>query len=305
MSDKNLMLGALYTTLASLAVVLMAAIAKWASHGFSSEFLIVVRWIAGLTIFLLVYFVSGQRAGLKTTRPFMQSVAALFWAGAVFSYYLSLRYIPMMDATLLLNTASLFAPVISRVLAGTKEVRMVWVGTGVSFLGVVVVLRPDAGIVNPMALAALGAGLLMALRIYFNRQLAETDPKERTTFYSLAVGLALCLTLWTLTGAHVGDWQGHLFSPTEELRPWLVDSVMMASVVALGLLSMLQAYFTAFGLQYASVGRISPFRYTAVIFAAILDWTLWGHAPSAAGIAGLGLIVLGGVVVLTAKDSGA
>ena len=89
----------------------------------------------------------------------------------------------------------------------------------------------------------------------------------------------------------------------EELSPWLVRDVFMASVVALGVLSMLQAYFTAFGLQYASVGQIGPFRYTAVIFAAILDWVLWGQAPSAEGIVGIGLIVLGGVLVLKAKES--
>ena len=120
MSDKNLMLGALYTTIASLAVVLMAAVVKWASHGFSTEFLMLVRWVAGLAIFLLIFFISRQGAELKTLRPFTQAAVALSWTGAIFSYYLSLRYIPMLDATLLLNTASLFAPVIARVLAGTK-----------------------------------------------------------------------------------------------------------------------------------------------------------------------------------------
>lgn len=305
MSDRNLMLGAFYTTLASLAVVLMAAIVKWASHGFSTEFLMVVRWFAGLALFLMIYLISRRGAGLKTTRPFMQAAVALFWTGAIFSYYLSLRHIPMLDATLLLNTASLFAPLIARVLAGTKELRMVWVGTGVGFLGVVVVLRPDAGIFNPMALAALASGVLMALRIYFSRELSETDPKERTTFYSLAVGLLVCVVVWTLTGAHVGTWQEHLFTPAEDLQPWLVDGVLTASVVVLGLLSMLQAYFTAFGLQHASVGQIGPFRYTAVIFAAVFDWAVWGQAPTITGFVGLGLIVLGGVLILKAKESSA
>ncbi|MCF8033985.1 MAG: EamA family transporter [Desulfarculaceae bacterium] len=64
---------------------------------------------------------------------------------------------------------------------------------------------------------------------------------------------------------------------------------------------MLQAYFTAHGLQYASVGQIGPFRYTAVIFAALLDLLMWGVAPSLAGALGLGIIVAGAVVVLGAR----
>lgn len=305
MSSKNLMLGALYTILASLAVVLMAVIVKWASHGFSTEFLMVIRWVAGLTIFLLIYSAMHQRTSIKTGRPLMQAGAAVCWTAAIFSYYLSLRYIPMMDATLLLNTASLFAPLIARLLDGKKEGRLVWVGTGVGFLGVLVVLKPGAAIFSPMAFVALASGFLMALRLYFNRELGKTDPKDRTTFYSLSVGLILCLVVWAVTGVQIGNWYGHLFSPVEELHPWMIDGVLWASVIALGLLSMLQAYFSAFGLQYASVGRVAPFRYSAVIFAAILDWALWGQAPSAAAVVGLGLIVLSGVVVLNAKESGA
>jgi drug/metabolite transporter (DMT)-like permease len=302
MSDKNLIFGAFYTTLASLAVVLMATIVKWVSYSYSTEFLMVVRWFSGLAIFLVIYRITQVDIGLKTTRPFMQAAVALCWTGAIFCYYLSLRYIPMLDATLLLNTASLFASIIARVLARAREKGMVWVGTGVGFLGVIVALRPDTGIFNPMALVALASGLLMAFRIYFNRVLSETDPRERTTFYSLAIGVLVCALIWLFAGAHIGTWQKHLFTPAEALRPMLVDSVLTAAVVALGLLSMLQAYCTAFGLQYASVGQIAPFRYTAVIFAAIFDGAVWGQVPTITGFVGLGLIMLGGVITLRAKN---
>ncbi|WP_323845345.1 DMT family transporter [Microbulbifer magnicolonia] len=300
MPATQLLRGAIYTSLSMATVVIMAAIVKWASHGFSTELLMVVRWGSGLATFLLIYQLSANRVGLRTCHPIKQVATALFWTGAVFCYYLSLRYIPMLDATLLLNTASLFAPLIARTLGGKKEPPMVWVGIAIGFLGVLVVLRPDAAIFNPMAAVALLSGLLLALRMYFISQLNESAPKQRTTFYSLLVGLLACLLVWLLTGTHIANWQAHLFTPREMLRPWLIDSVMLAAVVALGTMAMLQSYFLTLGLHYASVARVAPFRYTAVILAALLDWIIWGQVPGLHACVGFAIIILGGLLVLRA-----
>ena len=48
-----------------------------------------------------------------------------------------------------------------------------------------------------------------------------------------------------------------------------VDSSLTTALVIFGVLSMLLPWLTALGLNYASVGQIAPFRYTAVIFAGL------------------------------------
>lgn len=280
------------------AVALMVAVVKWASHGFSSEFLMVVRWSAGLAVFVAFHAIC-KGASLRTARWRAQAIAAICWTVSIFLYYLSIRHIPLMDATLLLNTSALFAPVLTLVFTGQREPPSIWIGSAIGFVGVLVVLRPGSEVFQPMALLALASGLAMAFRIFVLSLLAD-EPKQRTTFYSLAVGLGVCLLLLAATGFQVArpSWEQMLFSSAQFARPLFVDSALIVAVVALGALSMLQTLLLAGSLQYATVGQIVPFRYTAVVFSAMLDWLFWNQQLSWSGLLGLGLIAIGALLVL-------
>jgi drug/metabolite transporter (DMT)-like permease len=294
-------LGGLYATLSMVAVAVMAAVVKWASYGFSSEFLMVVRWAAGLLMFGVYWLLTG-RESLRTAKWRVQSLLGICWTLAVFVYYVSLRKIPLMDATMLLNTSSLFAPLLAFFFAGKRERWTVWAGTLIGFAGVVVVLRPGTGTIQPMALLALLSGFLLALRVYLNSQISG-EPTQRTTFYSLAVGLVLCLILLVAQGSHVAppDWQQMMFTPREVAKPMFVDSALVVAVVATGLLSMLQPLLVAWSVLYASVGEIAPFRYSAVVIAAAIDYFVWNQLPSWTKVLGLLLIGTGATVILMTR----
>lgn len=298
--QSSISLGATYTTLSVAAVAIMAALVKWASHGFSSEFLLTVRWAAGLAVFV-VYYVLCSRMSLVSQRWRKQIFIAIAWTLGVFLYYLSVRYIPLMDATLLLFTSSLFAPLLAVVFGHQREPRLVWIGSAIGFAGVLLVLRPGLGVFQPMSLVALMSGMLMAVRIFLSSSLGD-EPKQRTTFYSLAIGLVVCLVILAADGFQVARpaWQKLMFSPSEIAQPWFVDSSMIAAVIVLGALSTLQPLFTTWGLQYASVAQISPFRYSAVIIAAAIDYVVWNHVPSWTSVGGM-LLIAGGAMLIIAS----
>ncbi len=213
--QQSVVRGAVYTTLAMTSVAVMAAVVKWASFGFSSELLMVVRWGAGLVVFGVYRVLSGHVC-LRTAKWRTQSMVGISWTLSVFVYYVSLRTLPLMDATLLLNTSALFSPLLAVVFAGKRERWTVWVGVLIGFVGVVAVLRPGSAVFQPMSLVGLLSGLLMELRVFLNSQLGD-EPKQRTTFYSLAVGLVVCLMLFAAEGFQVAppDWQGMLFTPRQ------------------------------------------------------------------------------------------
>lgn len=304
MREHSVVRGAVYTTLAMTTVALMGGMAKWASSGFSSELLMLVRWASGLLVFGVYWALSG-RASMRTAKWRTQSFVGISWTLSVFMYYVSLRTIPLMDATLLLNTSALFLPLLALVFASKRESWTVWVGVLVGFVGVVAVLKPGSAMFQPMSLIGLSSGLLMALRVFLNSELSD-EPKTRTTFYSLAVGTLVCLVLFAAEGfkTAVPDWQRMLFTPREVAEPMFVDATLGVAVLALGLMSMAQPLLVAWSLKYATVGEVAPFRYTSVAVAAVIDLLVWDRVPSWTTTLGLVLIAIGATVILTTRRVG-
>jgi len=289
---------AFYTILAMLAVAVMAAIVKWASLAVSTEFLMVLRWIVGLAIFISLILLVRSGLVLRTKRPELQVISAVSWTGSIFAYYVSLRFLPMLEATLLLNTASLFAPLITWVLTGERQTPLAWFANGAGFIGIIVALHPGDAVFQPASLLALLAGFLMAVRVYTHRELGPNEPAERTTFYSLAGGLVICLLVFAVAGFPVRDWMGHMFTPAEKMNRWLTDGAMIAATLALGALTMAQTTWSAAGLRHAKVGDVAPFRYSAVLFAGLLDYLIWDHVPQASAWLGFAIVFVSAMTIL-------
>ena len=79
---------------------------------------------------------------------------------------------------------------------------------------------------------------------------------------------------------------------------------MIVVAIGVGLISMVLPLLTAAGLRHASVGQIAPFRYTAVVFAGVIDFIFWGVIPTWPSWAGFALVFAGAVVVVRAAAKG-
>jgi drug/metabolite transporter (DMT)-like permease len=165
-------------------------------------------------------------------------------------------------------------------------------------VGVIFVLRPGADILQVHALIGLMSGLLFAIRMVINSSLSGRESTEVITFYSLGVGWLICLGVLAVAGFHVANWEQHLFPPRDWLRPWIEYPWVLLAVVALGVLCMLQPWFTSAAYEHASVGEAGPFRYVGVVFAGLLDWLCWGQVPDLSSILGFLFITAEGVWVI-------
>jgi drug/metabolite transporter (DMT)-like permease len=295
-------LGGLFSALAGVSVAAAAAIVKWGSYAFSTEFLLVVRFAAGLAAILAAILIQRRAIPYRTSHSGLLSLIAFLWVGAVYCCYFALRFIPLVDAILLINTGPLFAPLISRLFLKKPESLAVWLGIGLGFVGVVIVLRPGAGIIDVHALIGLMAGLLLAVRLVVTSFITGKEPREVITFYSLGVGTLICLGILAVTGCHLANWERLLFPPQDWLRPWIIYPSVLLALVALGILSMLNPWFTATAYEYGSVGQTGPFRYAGVIFAALADWLCWGVVPDWYSILGFICITAGGIWVIRHED---
>lgn len=285
---------------AAMTVATMAAIVKWASEAFSVELLMLLRWGLALILFALMWRFK-DRISLATEHPWLQLLNALVYVGAVYCLYLSLQTTSLPEALLLYNLAPILAPMWNRLLLGRREPPLIWLGIALGFAGVLVVMLPGMGSLGGVPWLALASGVLMSLTMLLNGMLAKTEPKERTSFYSLLFGCGVCVLGVLITGVHFPDWQHSLFPPRDWARPLIMYPWVLSALLALGVFSLLVPLLNTGAYRYGSVGELGPFRYLGVIFAGVLDWAVWGVVPALTNLGGFLLIACGGTVVILVR----
>ena len=148
---------------------------------------------------------------------------------------------------------------------------------GVGFLGVLLILRPGAGAFDAAAVLALASVLLIVVRDLASRSFTPAIRSSTIAFYAaLSVMLAAPLV------GGLGDWH------------WPTASELLGLSVSTAFLAI--GYLTAVAvMRVGEVGFVSPFRYTSLIFAFLLDLAIFGVWPAGWTWIGAALVVGAGL----------
>ena len=123
------------------------------------------------------------------------------------------------------------------------------------------------------ALLPLMASFTGALRDILTRHLSGQESSVALLFYTsigvTATGLASLPFTWT--SVPVFDWL--LFS---------VSGLLIGSAHFL----MIETF------RYGEAALVAPFKYSAIIWAGILGYSIWGHIPELSTIVGCGIIIM-------------
>ena len=275
-SGRNLSRGIGLIVLAFLFAAAYGALSK-GLHGVSSLLTLSFQYIVSFLCFLP----SGIRlgvSGMRTKRPGLQIFRSLVGSVCQLLYFLSLRSLPLLAASLLSNSAPLFIPVVVWVWLRKGISKTVAVSLVVGMAGVLLVIHPGPQLLrNPAALLALASGILSAVSLVTTNQLAETDPPSRTLMYSFGISALL------LVPVMLYKWQ-----PLSR-QQWLL-------LVGVGIIYALTQWFIILAYRYASASELSPFNYSVVIFSGLLGWMFFGNVPKLSAVIGTLLICGGGML---------
>lgn len=195
----------------------------------------------------------------------------------------------LLHAVLLYNTGPLFIPLIAWLWLGERLRPAAIGGLIVGFLGVLVVLRPDARGLDGNSLVSLFGGFAMAAsQVLFYRS-AQHQPPFRNQFklYLQASLVGLPLALFGMT---------HLPAQPFAVEPPWVLTLALIGMAACSLGSQSLRDLAYRGMDNAST--LAPLMYVAVPVSAALDWLLFGHAARASTLIGAALIIAGAMVAL-------
>jgi drug/metabolite transporter (DMT)-like permease len=257
---------------------LTGATVKAASAHLPHTEVVFFRSFLGL-VALIPWLVRAGLSGLSTRHPGLHLFRGVTGLAAMYCFFYALGHLELATAVLLNYSAPLFIPFIAAVWLHEPVPALLRWAIPIGFVGIVLILKPGWGVLEPAALLGLAAGVLAASSFVTIRRLHASEPTTRIVFYFgviSTIGSALPL-FWT--------WQ------TPDPAHWLLLAAMGASATA-GQLLLTQAY------SLAPAAQVGPFTYTVVVFSAVLGWAVWGEVPGTLSAAGALLVILAGVLAI-------
>ena len=206
---------------------------------------------------------------------------ALFIIGSVF-IVLSLGELPLATAITMLFASPIFMVVLSAPLLGERIGRHRWIAVLGGFAGVLVILRPGAESFQWALLLPLLAALVNALRDVLTRRLSRTETSIAILFWSniilMAGGFATMPFGWVTVTPTAAFW-----------------------FIAAGIFNGMAHFFIIEALRAGEASVVAPIRYTALLWAALLGFVVWGELPEIWLWAGAAIIVGSSLYMIRAE----
>lgn len=278
------LLGIAFLLLSLLSLTTLDASGKWVmGTGVSLLVLVWFRYLVHIVLVLAVVLPLQGLAVFRARSPRLQCLRATAMLAATLTFFTSLSYLPQAEATAIIFISPLIMLAVAPWILKEPPRTSRWVAAGVGFIGVLLVIRPSAGLPLMGVITGLMTACLFATQ-HLTTRLVASDHPFTTLVWSGGLGtLALACTLPFILPA---AW------PTLANLDPLVWLVMLSTGVTggVGHLLQIQAY------RFAPASLLAPFIYLQMTSAATLGWLIWSHFPDATTWVGIAIICASGIV---------
>jgi drug/metabolite transporter (DMT)-like permease len=271
---------------------------KSLSGSYALHQIILIRAFIGMALVLAVIHISRTGFRQLRTRRWREH---LFRVSIVMvsnvSYFLALAVMPLADAVAVAFVSPLFVTLMSAVILGEKVGPRRWGAVAVGMVGVVIMLRPGAGVIQPAAILVLISAFCYASGHMMTRRMRDTESAMTLNFFVQVGFVVVSGTMGLMFGDGRLAQDDGLF--VFLFRPWVVPAagdwwVFVATGVAVGIggLMMAQAYRTT------EAALVAPFEYVGMPMAIFWGVVIFGTWPDATGWMGIALICGAGLYTL-------
>jgi Predicted membrane protein len=252
-------------------VTTMQAIVKAEGETYPAVQLVFLRSLVGfISVAPLVW---RHRAKLTNPSNIRGHLARVGFNSAALTFnFAAFAALPLALVTAIGFTRPLVVLAMAALMLGENVSRIRYLLAGISFLGVLIMVRPDAIPWNMGLVAAFGSVFFGSLAVVQTRRLAGEDTMVLMLFYTVG------LTVLTAVPAAI------VWVPI----PWAeAPSIILVGVLAqLGQYCWLQAY------QKQEARLLAPIGYLSIIFSGFAGWLYFGEVPSPSLWLGAAIVVL-------------
>ena len=278
--EKNLnpVKGIILVIVAFLGFSIMSAFIKVCSNtGMGIHEIMFFQNLVALII-VMPWILHGKKVSLRPQNPLLIIGRVIVGMLSMYFYFVALKLIPLVNATLLQNTTPIFIPIIAFFVFRKKITLKMFCVMIIGFVGVTMVLHPGKGAINPGDLIALFSGFLSGLSTVIIKLLDDRDESVKLVMFYFLAFSTVVMGIWSIS-----TWT----TPAGIIWLYLALSGIFYAMFQLLLI---------LAVKYASTTTISPFIYLAVVFSGFIDWIVWQEVPSLLTVAGAVIVITSAII---------
>ena len=254
------------------------AITKAVSSEMNFGQIMLVRGVVAVTLIAALAWHQGAMRPLRTLVMKPVALRVVGEIGGTISFMAAIVHLPLANTAAIFQVLPLAITFGAALMFGEPVGWRRWLAITAGFVGVLIVVRPGIEGFNQFSLLALTSVVFCAGRDLATRQIPAQIP-------SLFITLVTTVTI-TLTGAAI----------LVPLGGWAPPSPRALGLLALAAVLLLIGYqCIIMALRSGDISAVAPFRYSALLWAMLLGYLVFGDVPDAMMATGATIIVLSGL----------
>lgn len=272
---------ALWMAAALVSFILMAVAGRELAAGFSTFQILFFRSAIGVILLSLWLSISGF-GQIKTQRLKAHAGRNIAHFVGQYGWFYGLGLIPLAEVIALEFTTPVWTAVLAAVFLREKLTAPRWLALVCGMVGLMLILRPGAGVIQPASLAVLAAAMAYACSYILTKSLTATDTPVGILFYMTLMQLVMGII------PAFSHWQ------TPEGGQWLW-------VAAVGVTALTAHYCMTRAFRLADAGVVVPLDFLRLPLIAVVGYLFYQEALDIWVLAGALIMFSGNLFNLRAE----
>jgi len=238
-----------------------------------------MRSILGLLMLYPLIRINGGFSLVKTARVHVHIARNLLHYASQLGWFFALTLIPMGQVVAIEFTMPIWTAILAAFFLGERMTGWKIVAIALGLVGVIVIVRPATGEINPGQLIALAAAVGFGISIAVVKSLTRTEQTLAIIFWMLVVqtaaGFFPALYVWTWPPAHIWGW-----------------------VVVIAFCGTFSHYCMARAMLHADATVVIPMDFLRVPLTATVGWLIYSERLDLFTVLGAALILTGNLLNL-------
>ncbi|MBL1406526.1 MAG: DMT family transporter [Rhizobiales bacterium] len=252
------------------------ALAKLLNENFHPMQIVWVRQM-GLFIGVLVLLSIKGFSLLKTSNLKIQVARGVAAATSATLFVVGIGYVHIADAVAVSFVAPFMVTLLAAFILKEKVGVRRWSAILIGFIGMLIIIRPGMGVMDPALLIIVVAALVFAIRQIISRTLAGGDSVLTTICYTGIVAIVV-LTI-----------------PMLFVWVWPTNSNQIYMMIGIAILGACGEVFVIKALETAEAVVVAPMQYTILIWGTLYGYLIFDHLPDGWTWVGATIIMTSGL----------